>query len=419
MEHPYDYRKCAILYIDDEEKSLKYFTRVFRNKFRIISAANASEGYRLLEQCRDEIALVMVDQRMPGEKGIEFLRRARRLHPKAIRILTTAYSDLDVAIEAVNAGAISKYVTKPWDIPQLEMILQRACEIFTMQRERDLLLKAKLSALQKMMIADRMLSSGILATRLGHHVRNSLVELKTFLDLFPEKLLEEKIDVEQLRESHFWKGSYEQAQAQIGCLTELMTDLGTATEKSDTLVLRKLQLDKAIERSVEKLRDSLSRKRIAVFTHIPAGLPALMVEEQKFQCLFDLLLKDEVIRLPAGSQIFVSARLGSGKKREMEIEIKDDGPRWPEETIISVFDPFSSRVKNQQEFSINFMACYFIVYQRGGAIQVRNRQDQGVIFTVTLPRQPKIVSSAEEEKTFIASISMNDAFWERMLADQN
>jgi two-component system, probable response regulator PhcQ len=155
MERLYDYEKCAILYVDDEEKSLKYFTRAFGDKFKILSAANASEGYRLLEQHRDEIALLITDQRMPGEKGVEFLQRAQRLHPKAIRILTTAYSDFDVAIDAVNSAAISKYVTKPWDIPQLEMILKQACEFFTAQRERDLLLEAKSSEQQEVMIPDR------------------------------------------------------------------------------------------------------------------------------------------------------------------------------------------------------------------------------------------------------------------------
>src|ERR687895_357482 len=147
MENFYDYQKCRILYVDDEEKSLKYFNRAFENKFRILCAAD---------------------------------------------------SDLDVAVEAVNSGAIYKYVTKPWDIPQLEVTLQRALEFFMVQRERDLLLKEKLSALQRMMITDRVLSLGILAARLGHHVRNSLVAVRTFLDLAPEKLLEENMDAERM-----------------------------------------------------------------------------------------------------------------------------------------------------------------------------------------------------------------------------
>jgi two-component system probable response regulator PhcQ len=164
MEPLYDYQKCAILYVDDEEKSLKYFTRAFGDKFKILSAANASDGYRLLEQHRDEIALLMTDQRMPGEKGVEFLQRARQLHPTAIRILTTAYSDFDVAIEAVNSAAISKYVTKPWDIPQLESILKEACEFFSVQRQRDILLEAKSSAQQETINIDQAANLGDLQT---------------------------------------------------------------------------------------------------------------------------------------------------------------------------------------------------------------------------------------------------------------
>ena len=164
MEPLADYQKCTILYVDDEEKSLKYFTRAFGDKFNILSAANAADGYRLLEQHRDEIVLLITDQRMPGEKGVEFLQRARRLHPEAIRILTTAYSDFDVAIEAVNSAAIYKYVTKPWDIPELEMILTQACEAFTGQREHEVSLEAELPEQQKTPVPDQGAKFGDLKT---------------------------------------------------------------------------------------------------------------------------------------------------------------------------------------------------------------------------------------------------------------
>src|SRR5262245_42715937 len=301
MEEFYDYRKCTILYVDDEEKSLKYFSRAFDGKYRILCAADAAEGYRLLEQHRDEIGVLVIDQRMPHEKGVQFLERARQLHPKAVRILTTAYSDLDVAIEAVNSGAIYKYLTKPWDIPQLEMTLRRACEFFIVQRERDLLLKEKLSALQRVLITDRVLSLGILAARLGHYVRNSLVAVRTFLDLAPEKLLEEKIDAEHMRNPNFWKEFYEQAQTQIRRITGLLADLVVATEKSDSPILRELHLDGTVARSVEKLQGSLVQNGITIVNQVPAGLPPLMVEWEKFQRLFDLLLKDEVMSLPPDS----------------------------------------------------------------------------------------------------------------------
>jgi excisionase family DNA binding protein len=164
MERLGDYQNCTILYVDDEEKSLVNFNRVFRNKFRILSAANAAEGYRLLEEYRDDIALLMSDQRMPGEEGVDFLKRARQVHPNAVRILTTAYSDFDVAIEAMNSGAVSKLVTKPWDIPQLEMILKEACDFFTAQRESESLPGTDLSAQLKATSHERGTELGELRT---------------------------------------------------------------------------------------------------------------------------------------------------------------------------------------------------------------------------------------------------------------
>src|SRR5215510_1667231 len=144
MQNLYDYKKFAILYVDDEEKSLKYFTRAFQDQFRVYTAANAQDGFALLNQHKDEIGILMTDQRMPGEKGVQLLEKARQLRPRIIRMLATAYSDLDAAVDAVNTGAIYKYVHKPWEIPTLEVTLRRALEFFLVQRERDGLLKEKL-----------------------------------------------------------------------------------------------------------------------------------------------------------------------------------------------------------------------------------------------------------------------------------
>src|SRR4029078_9030283 len=98
MEHFYDYKKYAILYVDDEEKSLKYFARAFEDQFKILTAANAQDGFMLFEQHKDEIGLLMTDQRMPGEKGIWLLEKARQLRPHIIRILATAFSDVHAAV---------------------------------------------------------------------------------------------------------------------------------------------------------------------------------------------------------------------------------------------------------------------------------------------------------------------------------
>src|SRR5437870_6025487 len=229
MQNLYEYKKYAILYVDDEEKSLKYFTRAFEDQFRILTAVNAAEGLKLLEEHKDDIGLLMTDQRMPGEKGVWLLERARQLRPRIIRILATAYSDMDAAIAAVNTGAIYKYVTKPWDPPQLEATLKRGLEFFIVQRERDQLLKEKMSVLHNMMIADRIVSLGLLAAGLSHHIRNSLVAVKTFLDLAPAKLQDESVDLNGLRNPDFWKDYYHYVQSQIGKIKNMLKGLWSAS----------------------------------------------------------------------------------------------------------------------------------------------------------------------------------------------
>src|SRR5215813_10111831 len=286
MHSLYDYKKFAILYVDDEEKSLKYFGKAFEDQFRILTAPNAQEGLKLLEQHKDDIGLLMTDQRMPGEKGVWLLEKARQLRPRIIRILATAYSDMDAAIAAVNTGAIYKYVTKPWDPPQLQNTLQRGLEFFIVQRERDQLLREKMSVLHNMMIADRIVSLGLLAAGLSHHIRNALVAVKTFLDLAPAKMEEEKMDINGLRNPDFWKEYYQNVQWQIDKINNMLKDLWVASEPPAFQFTDRIQLRQVVTETITHLKDALATKNIHVENNIPENLPTMNVDKPKFYRLF-------------------------------------------------------------------------------------------------------------------------------------
>src|SRR5216117_2978896 len=316
MEHLYEYKKYAILYVDDEEKSLKYFTRAFEDQFRIHTAANAQDGLKLLEQHKDSIGLLMTDQRMPGEKGVWLLEKARQLRPRIIRILATAYSDMEAAIAAVNTGAIYKYVTKPWDPPQLENTLKRGLEFFMVQYERDQLLREKMSVLHNMMVADRIVSLGLLAAGLSHHIRNALVAVKTFLDLAPAKMEEEKLELNELRNPDFWREYYQNVQFQIGRINGMLKDLWTASEKPAFEFADRVHLRQVVADVIDQLKDGFAAKNLRVENTIPDSLPVLNVDKHKFYRLFELLLKDEIASLPAGSRIVLSATVLNGARAD-------------------------------------------------------------------------------------------------------
>src|SRR5208283_4627431 len=263
MENLYDYKKYAILYVDDEEKSLTSFTRAYGDDFRVFTATNAQDGFKLLEQHADEIGLLMTDQRMPAEKGVWLLERARHFRPRILRMLVTAYADMDAAIAAVNSGAIYRYINKPWDPAQLELTLRHGLEFFMVQTERDQLLSEKMSVLRNMMIADRIVSLGLLAAGLSHHIRNSLVAVKTFLDLAPGKMAEEKKDAAGLRNPDFWKEYHQNVQSQVEKINSLLKDLWAVSESNDsTQFADEVTVHQAVGTALEMFKDQFAARRI-------------------------------------------------------------------------------------------------------------------------------------------------------------
>ncbi len=417
MENHYDYKKFAILYVDDEELSLKAFARAFGDEFRVFTAANAQDGFKLLEQHGDEIGLLLTDQRMPGETGVWLLERARQQRPHILRILVTAFADFDAAIAAVNSGAIYKYIHKPWDPPQLELTLRQALEFFMVQTERDQLLHEKMSVLRNMMIADRIVSLGLLAAGLSHHIKNSMVAVKTFLEMAPLKMAEEKADATALRDPDFWREYHHNAQGQIEKINALLGDLrSSADNNAATQFADEVSLSAAVGAALETLKEQFAARKIIITNTIPDSLPALHADKSKFYRLFELLLKDELAMLPAGSKISLSAELQNNSAMpEVVLHITDNGPDLPQDALNVILDPFVTGGGAPSEYGINLMACFFIVHHHGGKIEAKRQSGGGNAFTVRLPLQPAL-AAAPDETAFLQKAILNDELWEKLLA---
>jgi two-component system probable response regulator PhcQ len=334
-------------------------------------------------------------------------------------MLATAYADMDAAIAAVNSGAIYKYITKPWDPPQLEATLKRGLEFFIVQRERDQLLKEKMSVLHNMMIADRIVSLGLLAAGLSHHIRNSLVAVKTFLDLAPVKLQQENLDLTSLRNPDFWKEYYQNVQMQIEKINAMLKDLWMASDKPAAIFEDKIELRSVVSAAVAGLSKAFEQKSIQVENKVPVDLPPLLVDKLKFSRLIELLLRDELVSLPAGSRVDITARVGDRFQPDgpeiIELQVRDNGPGLPAEALRLVFDPFVVRSDSPMEYGINLMACYFIVHHHIGQITARSEAGQGNCFTLRLPTNPNHPPAGDDSPEFLRKVLLNDNLWEKLL----
>ena len=334
---------------------------------------------------------------------------------KSSRILVTAFADMDAAISAVNTGAIYKYITKPWDPVQLEMTLRQGLEFFMVQGERDQLLREKMSVLRNMMIADRIVSLGLLAAGLSHHIRNSMVAVKTFLELAPMKMAEEKGSDNSLRDPDFWREYHQNVQGQIEKVNVLLSDLRTASESNNPANLppMKSNCKPAVAKRMEAMHEALTRGGSTVENQIPDSLPFMRVDRPKFDRLFDLLLKDELAMLPAGSRItFTAERDGAGNGRLLT----DNGPALPPAALHVVLDPFMVTSGMPSEYGINLMACFFIVHHHGGHIEAQNLPGGGNRITLYLPLHPERTTITAEETDFLRKAMLNENLWGKLLA---
>jgi two-component system response regulator AtoC len=128
-----DWRSFEILVVDDEEDNLDAFRFSFRKSFSLHYALGGQAALDLLD--RVDAAVIVSDQRMPGMSGVELLKKARERRPDTIGILLTAYTDLPVLIDALNSGAVERYLQKPWDSKELTVILRQAISTFATVRE--------------------------------------------------------------------------------------------------------------------------------------------------------------------------------------------------------------------------------------------------------------------------------------------
>lgn len=116
-----------ILYVDDEEKSRKYFSRIFGNTWEVVLAADGAEALDiLLGEGAERIGVVVTDQIMPGMTGIEMLSRIGHRKPNLVKVLSTALADSDLVLGAAESGMIDYFVGKPWTMAKLRKILDQA-----------------------------------------------------------------------------------------------------------------------------------------------------------------------------------------------------------------------------------------------------------------------------------------------------
>lgn len=130
-----DIQKQKLLVVDDEPDNLDLLYRTFYREFKVLRAENGPTALDILEK-EGDVAVIISDQRMPMMSGTEFLSLTATKYPDIIRIILTGYTDVEDLVEAINAGKVFKYVTKPWSDIELRDVVKSAIDTHTLLRTR-------------------------------------------------------------------------------------------------------------------------------------------------------------------------------------------------------------------------------------------------------------------------------------------
>jgi response regulator RpfG family c-di-GMP phosphodiesterase len=115
--------KISILVVDDELHNLTAFKSSFRRMYQVHTANSAKEGLEILK--KENIQVIITDQRMPDMTGVAFLTKVAPLYPQVARVVLSGFSNETVIAQAIKQKLVHRYVTKPWQKESLQQVIDQ------------------------------------------------------------------------------------------------------------------------------------------------------------------------------------------------------------------------------------------------------------------------------------------------------
>ncbi len=381
-----------ILYVDDERANRIVFEQSFGTRFRVRSVASGREALELFKS--ETVAVLVTDQRMPEMSGQDLLERAKALYPDTVRVVITAYSDLDPILSAVNEGLVARYIIKPWDRAELEQILQWAIEAF--------MLGGQGSALQlRLMQTERLVTLGSIAAAVLHDLHQPLGNLT--------------VNGQRLEHLARSVGKLPPMVAQAGALPEGdRTNLNALSEELPEIAQELIESCKMMRAITEQMRQFLNPSRAAqetpsvdpvpVIKHAlqvcretavrargrllyegPPELPKVRIGATELSQIFINLIANGAQALlqknARGGRVVVNADV---TPERVQFIIADDGCGMSGEVLQKVGTMFFST--RPDGTGLGIAQSRRLVSRAGGELRLESREGAGTTALFTLPR---------------------------------
>lgn len=355
----------SVLYVDDEAANLVVFAAGLKGSE--LSVLTAPGGAAALEVMRKhEVAVLVTDQRMPGMSGVDLLDVARTEFPDTVRIMMTAYSDLEAAIDGINRGQVHLYLRKPWEPVELRQVLVQAVE-----RYRALRWASELE--RRMRGTERMYALGVIAMGVAHELRGPLTALTMNLELISEL-------VGEASGNKVLEAALKDSRTSVRSLTEIISSVDQSTRsRKDEDVDFKEVVEFAARSAAGEVRH---RGQLKLTT---CAVPKIRASRTRLgQVVLNLLVNAIEALDPAQRTRNLLTVTLSLRDAHAVLEVEDNGSGIAPDVLGRVFDPFFT-TKVDGGTGLGLAISKQIVEELGGKIEVSSNVGEGTRFQVSLP----------------------------------
>jgi signal transduction histidine kinase len=386
-------RRHSLLIVDDEVDVLESLRHLFHRTYRVLTASSGDLAVEILD--REDVHLILSDQRMPGMTGDQFLGYARKTRPDAIRMLFTGYADLQAVINAVNEGHIFRYILKPWDAGDLEATLRQAVEQYELLADRKRLIAEIQAANARLTTANEELDrAGKLKSafiEVASHEFNTPITLVLGLSellklLNPDREAQERAIVERISTS-----ARQLARLVAGTLTLMRAD-----DFRRTLQRGPVDLAFLLRRVAEKIQPFVSARNLHLSVNVDDDLGTFDLDADKIDGCVVNLLTNAVKFTADGKQIALAAHLVGPD--EVEIQVTDEGIGVDKASLDHLFQPFFTQFDsslhssgdfgfNKRGLGIGLSIVKQFVELHGGTVTAESELGAGTRITIRLPRR--------------------------------
>jgi len=371
----------GILFVDDERKALTMFEKAFSHRFEVRTASSAEEAIRLLEKDESAVSVVITDQRMPQRTGINFLKEVQERFPDKIRLLTTAYTDVDTLVGAINEGSVYRFVSKPWDLQSLGEEIAEAIKSYDADAEERALLTRRVEELQDAVLDEKVAEIGSVAVSLSHYVDNALCPFDLLISKLSERLGESERDRSFLE-------FLERIRDHIRSTSENISQLRLVNFPLEADRLARVNLGELCEECLKRDAELISSKNIH-FELNRSDQPAWITgDRNRLKDFFHFMVAEEVVSSGKDSRVGISVRTRSDAM--VEVSIEDETPLRPGVSPGDFLYPFNVRNANPRNFGVFLICAFFHVRCHGGEMKADRSERGGMRFTFSLPVHPSI-----------------------------